>query len=85
MRSDTDRNKKRLGALLSALSVGGFMVIVAVCMLVDYFGSGGTAAETLIIVICALLYLAMAGGVFLALRQRWRELERGEEEEARKY
>ena len=55
MRSDTDRNKKRLGALLSALSVGGFMVIVAVCMLVDYFGSGGTAAETLTLYECLVL------------------------------
>ncbi len=85
MQNTTDRNKKRMGALLSALFMGGLMVMIAVCMLVSYFWVGGSAGETAIILICAALYLAIAGGVFVALRQRWQEIERGEEDEARKY
>ena len=34
----TTKGKKRLGAALSALAVGGFMVLMAVCMLTDCFG-----------------------------------------------
>lgn len=85
MRNATDRNKKRMGALLSALFMGGLMVLVTVCMLVSYFEVGGSWSETVIILVCAALYLAIAAGVFIALCQRWREIERGEEDEARKY
>lgn len=85
MPNTTDRRKKRRGALLSALVTGGFFVVLAVCMLVDYFGCRGTTAETVIILVCALLYFAIAGGILLALKQRWQEIKKGEEDEARKY
>lgn len=80
----TTKGKKRLGAALSALVVGGFMVLMAVCMLTDCFG-GGTAGETVAILVAAGMFFLVAGGVVLALVQRWREIERGEEDEARKY
>lgn len=80
----TTKGKKRLGAALSALAVGGFMVLMAVCMLTDCFG-GGTAGETVVILVAAGMFFLVAGGVVLALVQRWREIERGEEDEARKY
>ena len=80
----TTKGKKRLGAALSALAVGGFMVLMAVCMLTDCFG-GGTAGETVAILGAAGMFFLVAGGVVLALVQRWREIERGEEDEARKY
>lgn len=85
MRNTTDRNKKRMGALLSALFMGGLMILLTVCMLASYFGVGGSGGETTLILICAALYLAIAGGVFAALCQRWKEIEGGEEDEARKY
>lgn len=85
MRNTTDRRKKRVGALLSALFMGGLMFLLAVCMLVSYFGVGGSTAETAVILLCTALYLAIAGGVFLALHQRWQEIGRGEEDEAGKY
>ena len=79
------KSKKQLGAALSALAVGGFLVVIALCMLVDYFGGSGTAGETVAIVVCAGIFFLMAGGVALALAQRWKEIEGGEEDEARKY
>ena len=85
MQNITERGKKRTSALLSALFIGGLMFLLAICMLASYFDIGGSAGETVVILVCAALYLAIAGGVFLALRQRWQEIERGEEDEARKY
>ena len=82
---NTTKRKKRMGALLSALVTGGFFLILAVCMLLSWFGEGIGGAATGIVVVCALLYFAMAGGVVLALNQRWKEIETGEEDEARKY
>ena len=61
------------------------LVLLALCMLADYFGGGGTAGETVAVVVCAGLFFLMAGGIALALAQRWKEIERGEEDEARKY
>ena len=85
MRNTTNKGKKRLGAVLSAAVMGGLILLVTVCMLWDWFGSGGSGAETVVILACALLFLAMVGGIILALVQRWREIEGGEEDEARKY
>ena len=82
---NTTKWKKQLGAALSALIVGGFMVLTALCMLFDYFGGGGTAWETVLILVCAGILFLVAGGIVLALAQRWKEIEGGEEDEARKY
>lgn len=85
MRNTTERKKKRRGALLSALVVGGFMLVLAVCMVLAGLYDMVSGAETVILLVCALLYFAIVGGIILALRQRWREIEGGEEDEARKY
>ena len=62
----TTKGKKRLGAALSALAVGGFMVLMAVCMLTDCFG-GGTAGETVAILVAAGMFFLVAGGVVLCV------------------
>jgi len=85
MPNGTKRNQKRLGAVLSALVMGGFVLAVTLCMLWDYFGQGGSGAETVVILLCAAVCFVMVGGIALALYQRWKEIGRGEEDEARKY
>ena len=85
MRNGTDRRKKRLGAALSALVTGGFLLVMALCMLWDYFTHRGSAAETVVIVMSAVMFFGIIGGIALALRQRWKEIERGEEDDAKKY
>ena len=82
MRNDT---KKLLGAALSALVMGGLMLVITVCMLADYFAIGGSAWETGIILISAGMLLAIVVGVAIAFLQRRKEIQSGEEEEARKY
>lgn len=79
------KGKKLLGAALSALVMGGLILLITVCMLVDYFGNGGSGAETVVILISAGLFLAIVIGIAVAFLQRRKEIQRGEEEEARKY
>lgn len=73
------------GAFASAALVAGVMLLLAGVLLLGYFGGREDAAATWAVVLCALVYLAIAVGVIAALVQRWREVKRGEEDEARKY
>ena len=84
MPKDTKR-KRMLGAALSALIVGGTILVITVCMLMDYFGSGGRGPETMVILISAALFLVIVVAVAVAFVQRLREIRRGEEDEAKKY
>ena len=84
MPKDTKR-KRMLGAALSALIVGGTILMITVCMLLDYFGSGGRGLETVVILISAALFLVIVAAVAVAFVQRLREIRRGEEDEAKKY
>ena len=79
------KGKKLMGAALSALVMGGLILVITVCMLIDYFGTGGSGAETIVILLSAGLFLAIVAGIAAAFFQRRKEIQRGEEEEARKY
>ena len=84
MQGDT-KKKKKVGALLSAVVFGGLMATLAICTLVDGFSAPISGGETAIIIISALMLFALVVGVVIALVQRWREIQKGEEDEARKY
>lgn len=73
------------GAVITVIVLVLLMVLSAGAMLGDYFGSGGGGFEAGVIILCALLCLAVAVGVIAALIQRWHEVQKGEEDEARKY
>ena len=84
MQGDT-KKKKKVGALLSAVVFGGLVATLAICTLVDGFSVPIRGGETAIIIISALMLFALVVGVVIALVQRWREIQKGEEDEARKY
>lgn len=71
--------------MLSALVTGGVILAFAVSMLAACFAGTEGAAEVVILVLTALVFLAMVVGIFIALAQRKKEIEGGEEDEARKY
>lgn len=73
------------GAFVAAALVAGVMLLLAGGLLIGYFGGNETFFVTWAVVLCALLYLAVAVGVVVAFIQRWREIRGGEEDEARKY
>lgn len=76
--------KKKRGAVISAAVVIGFLLlyigslVFAVVMDMEW----GAAA---IIGLYGLAILAVIGGILLALRQRLREINKGEEEDAKQY
>lgn len=62
--------------------LGGYLAAVLYAML--NIARGETFAMVFL-VLYLLILLAVIGGILLALRQRLREIDRGEEEEAKKY
>ena len=73
------------GAVVTVILMVLLMVFSAGAMLGDCFGGGGGGFAAGVIILCALLCLAVAVGVIAALVQRWQEVRKGEEDEARKY
>ena len=84
MPGNTDQKRKRTGAVLSALVVILFLVILLGVMGFALLAPEG-AAELWILGLYAVIILAVIAGVAAALVQRLRELRRGEEEDAKKY
>lgn len=75
-----------LGGALAALVTVVLAVLLAVDLLAAYFGSGSTNIAVMgITAVSAVLFLASAVGAVAALIQRWKEVQRGEEDEAKKY
>lgn len=86
MRKNTEG--KGFGAALAiAACVSGFMLALALFMLVAYFGFGVLAEPFAmgVILFYAFVCIAIAVGVLVALYQRWKEIQGGEEDEAKKY
>ncbi len=81
----TTRGKGFAGAVVMTVLTAGLMFLLTGAMLTDYFGGITEPFATGLILFCAFLYLAVAVGVIAALYQRWREIQGGEEDEARKY
>ena len=81
----TTKSHGLLGAVVAVAVIVLLMVLSAGAILGDYFGDGSGGFEAGVVVLCALLCLAVAGGAVAALIQRWREVKGGEEDEARKY
>lgn len=73
------------GAVLAAVIVAAMMLLLAAGLLISYFSGGADAFTTGLVVVYALIFLAVAVGVVIALIQRWREVQGGEEDEAKKY
>ena len=86
MPNNSDRRRKKIAPLLCA---GGAILVLGVylgALLLPLLAEvGGHFLAAAFLVLYALVVLAMIGGVIAALIQRLREIERGEEEDARKY
>lgn len=82
MPNNSDRRRKKIAPLLCA---GGAILVLSIYLLPLLAEVGGHFLAAAFLVLYALVVLAMIGGVIAALVQRLREIERGEEEDARKY
>ena len=87
MRNNTDpTDRKKRGAVASAAVVTGAMLLVVLTVGAGILGAGSASLLTgAILGFYALMGLAVVVGILAALRQRLREIQGGEEEDARKY
>ena len=74
-----------VGAVVITILTAVFMFLLTGVMLLEYFSGSTEPFATGMILFCAFIYLAVVVGVIMALRQRWKEIQGGEEDEARKY
>jgi len=81
----TTKGKGFFGGAVAAVLTAAFALLLTGAMLASYFGGETEIFATGAILLCALLYLAVAAGVLVCLYQRWKEIQRGEEDEAKKY
>ena len=81
----TTKGKGFAGAVLITVLVAAFMLLMTAALVIGYFGGNTDGLATAIVLFCALMYLAVAVGVIVALKQRWKEIQGGEEDEAKKY
>lgn len=77
--------KKKVAAVVAALAVAGFLGTFLLSVALGAYGSGGQMSLLLVLGLYALVILAVIAGVVLAMVQRLREIEGGEEEDAKKY
>ena len=86
MRDDTKQNKKKIGAWICALVVIGaalaYLAFALIPLVSESFGDGFVIA---FLILYGLIFLAIIAGVLIALYQRLKEIEGGEEEDAKKY
>ena len=85
MRGNTDRRRGALGAVIAAAGTALVVVLFIGSLLWVMLKEGAVPAAVGIMVVYGLLGAAVVIGVFVALRQRLREIKGGEEDEARKY
>lgn len=86
MRDNSDRRRKRAAAVVCAALAAAFLGILLAAVVYPLLGIGsGDGLAVLLLALYALIILAVIGGVLAALRQRLREIESGEEEDAAQY
>ena len=86
MPNDTNLNKKKKAPVICAVLMIGLLGILLGIMIFSMLNeANGELAAIGVIIIYGLLVLATIIGIVIALRQRLREIEGGEEDEARKY
>ncbi|MDO4315299.1 MAG: hypothetical protein Q4C45_05930 [Oscillospiraceae bacterium] len=85
MQDNSDRRRKRAAPLACAALAVAFLGLFLAALLFLLPDAGGEISVFIILALYAAVVLAMIAGILLALRQRLREIEGGEEEDARKY
>lgn len=80
------RNRQKTAPIVCAAVVVGFLGVLLGAILLPLLGvGGGGGAAVVILLLYALVILAVIIGVVIALRQRLREIDAGEEDDARQY
>ena len=82
MTNDAKNNRKKAGAILSAVFIFIY-IILEVAAMVWLFMIDGLPTAFMLIIACVMF--AITFGIIYVLRERLKEIEGGEEDEASKY
>lgn len=86
MRNGTDKPSGKKGAVICAAVVIGFLLLYLLSFLIPVLGEEMSGAAVVIpVLLIAGMILAVIIGVIVALRQRLREIQNGEEDDASQY
>ena len=86
MPNATNLNKKKKAPIICAVIMIGLLGILLGIIIYPMLNeANGELAAIGIIIVYGILILAMIVGIILALKQRLKEIESGEEEDAKKY
>lgn len=88
MPDNSDRRRRRISSITAAAAVVLYilpLVIASVFAAVEFLRDGEGFAALLFLMVYGVLGGAVVAGVLLALRQRLREIDGGEEDDARQY
>lgn len=77
-------SKKKIGAVIAAAVIVALVVLLIVCFIMLINGEEDAGADGILWAYIAVLG-AVVFGVLVSLHQRFKEIKKGEEEEAKKY
>lgn len=79
-----ENSKKKRGALIAAAVIVALAALMIALFILIIKGEEDTGADGILWIYVGAL-ATVAGGVLIALRQRFKEIKKGEEDEAKKY
>ena len=83
---DQEKNRKKRASIISAVVIIAILGVFVGCILFPLIGEmAGRFFAFMLLLLYAGGIIAVIVGIVMALNQRLREIEGGEEEEARKY
>ena len=86
MRGNSEKRRRKIAPMVCAVVILGVLGVLLGLVVLPLLGLGrGDSAAVVILALYALALLAVMIGVIAATLQRLREIDRGEEEDAKKY
>ncbi len=85
MQENTKKNKRLAPIVCALVAVALLGLLLAILVYPLLWASYGDIIAVIFLAVYALIIVAIIGGILAAMVQRLREIEGGEEEDARKY
>ena len=86
MRGNSEKRRRKIAPMVCAVVILGILGVLLGLVVLPLLGLGrGDSTAMVILALYALALLAVMIGVIAATLQRLREIDRGEEEDAKKY
>lgn len=85
MQNDIKYRKKKVAIICAAVMISLMVILLAIILFPLFAELANELLPAMVLLIYGIFILAVIAGILSALRQRLKEIEGGEEDEARKY